>query len=905
MYKRQEKQRALPSQALLQRTRRSRDRIEQRAYTNVGEALNELPLFRPLVSPATQQAVGGNIGARVLDLRGLGGVRTLVLLDGKRFIPSTTIGTVDVNLIPSAIVKRTEVVTGGASAAYGSDAVAGVVNFILDRQMEGLKASVQYGGSARGDAQEKNVSLAFGTAFAGGAGHSVTAFEVNDADGMGDCYTRDWCPTEQLVPNYSPAVNGLASNLRVGPDSPGNLNQDGLISTGALRGTTFNSDGTLRMNRYGTTFGTKADPVFTLGGDGTYENGYLQGILLMPPVRRVNVYQHFNYAFSDSLRANLDLSYGQVKGTIIGSEARSTGFSIKRDNAFLPAGLATAMDANGLAAVTLGRVFGDLGGAVDNSFNRTYRMVASLEGDIGANWSWDAYFQHAENKFKQNYTGNVVIARMNNAIDAVVNGNGNVVCRINADASAANDDPACVAFNLFGRGNSSLGAQAYVAPSGYQTIKTTEDVFAANLRGDLVSLPAGALAVAAGVEHRSDKLVGDADALSAANSFWSFNGKAISGKVDVTEGYLEAVAPLLKDVSFAKKLELNGAMRRTSYDRSSPGKASSSTDVTTWKGGLVYEPADQLRLRVTQSRDIRAPNLTEMFGPVQSGRVLVTNPFTTPATNGLQVTSLTGGNPALQPEKADTFTAGVVLTPMWEAAPALRLSVDYFRVQIDGAIGSLGAQTVINRCFAGATEFCPFITKDASNSISVVQDVQQNVNRLISRGVDLELSYATGPLKYGRLDYRLLATRYLELSTKDSAGVTDRAGQTGYRPGGSSGVPRSIVDGNVTWSLDRTTAALHLKYIPKGILDVLYKGPEDKGYVNTLPNSVSSNRVDSRMYVDASASYRLRDGVEVFGAINNLFDKDPPLAASAQGGTNQVYFDPIGRYFKVGVRVKM
>lgn len=167
------------------------DLFEQRATTNVADALNELPLFRPLVTPATQQAVGGNVGARVLDLRGLGGERTLVLVDGKRFVPSTQRGTVDINLIPSALVQRTEIVTGGASAAYGSDAVAGVVNFILDRDFEGLKGTAQYGIAEAGDNEEYFASLAYGTKFADGRGHFMIAGEYSNNEGMGDCYQRD------------------------------------------------------------------------------------------------------------------------------------------------------------------------------------------------------------------------------------------------------------------------------------------------------------------------------------------------------------------------------------------------------------------------------------------------------------------------------------------------------------------------------------------------------------------------------------------------------------------------------------------------------------------------------------------------------------------------------------------
>jgi len=879
-------------------------RLEQRGQTNVADALNELPSFRPLVTPATQQAAGGNVGARVLDLRGLGATRTLVLLDGKRFIPSTTVGTIDVNLIPSALISRTEVVTGGASAAYGSDAVAGVVNFILDKKFTGLKASIQAGTSQRSDAKNFNATAAFGKAFADGRGHFIISGEYDNSTKIGDCYSRSWCPNEQLVSNSPAGSGGLPANLRVGPDAPGNLNQDGLINTtsGPLRGITFNPDGTTRNYRYGQIFGTNLSPVFTLGGEGTYENGYLQGINLLPPVNRVTAFSHFDYEFSDRLRVGLDLSYGRVKGTVIGSEARNAAITVTRANAFLPAQVAAIMDANNITSFTMGRVFGDLGGAVDHSDNQTYRVVLSAEGRITDTWSWDAYYQYGKNKFEQNYTGNVVLARLNNAMNAV-NIPGGVACAINADAITTNDDPACAPFNVFGRGRSSAAARAYVAPSGFQTADTREDVVAGNVHGDLFTLPGGPLSIAAGGEYRSDRIVGTADALSSTNQFWSFNGKAINGKIEVTEGYAEAVAPLLKDAPLVHNLELNGAARRTRYERSSPGRASSSTSVTTWKFGGVYEPIEQIRIRATRSRDIRAPNITELFGPVTSGRVTILDPQNAGAQ--IQIDSLSGSNPVLSPETANTWTAGVVLSPGFSFARSFKLSVDYYDVDIQGAISTLGAQVVINRCAQGATEFCPFISRNGAGQLTLVQDVLQNVNRQKNRGIDIEASYQHNLGRFGGLDFRVLATHYLELSTKDSVGITDRVGQTGYRPGTTTGVPNWIVDGLVTWNLNKLTLGAHGRYISPGTFDVTLVGPEDPGYSITSPSSVSSNRVGGRFYMDLSASFRASDRLEFFGVVNNVFDRKPPLAASAQGGTNQVYFDPIGIYFKGGVRLRM
>ena len=874
------------------------ERLQQRAITNVGDALNELPSFRPLVTPATQQAVGGNIGARVLDLRGLGGTRTLVLLDGKRFVPSTTQGTIDVNLIPSSIINRTEVVTGGASAAYGSDAVAGVVNFIIDKNFEGFKGTVQAGISQRGDAGERNIQAAYGTKFSEGRGHFVIAGEYNDSDGMGDCYTRSWCPKEQLVGNTPAGYDGLPASIRTGPAGTGTLSSGGLIvaNSGPLRGLAFNPDGTTHDYDFGTIYGTNPSPLFTKGGEESSRNGFLDGILLIPPVKRFIAYAHTDYEFSDALKANLDLSYGEVKGMVIGSVARST-VTINRNNAYLPDGVAAIMDQNDITSFTLGRAFMDLGGSVNHSRNRTYRAVLSLEGDLGGGWKWDAYYQYGRNKFRQDYSGNIIASRVTNAADAVQVGN-QVVCGINADASTANDDPSCVPMNIFGAGNISADAAAYIAPSGYQTTNTTEHVVAGNLNGSLFALPGGDFSVATGFEYRNDKAVGTADALSTANAFWSFNGKAVTGQIEVIEGYVEAVAPILKDMPFADTLELNGAVRQTHYRRSSPNLDTTSVDATTWKLGAVYAPVPELRFRATRSRDIRAPNLTELFGPVTAGRVTIVDPQNGGAQ--VQVNSLSGANLTLNPEKADTWTAGVVVMPDWNFLRSLRLSVDYYDIKIKGAISTLGAQVVVDRCNQGVTALCSYVSRDGDGNLLQVQDVLQNVSEIVNRGIDFEVSYNTGIGNLGSLDFRLLATKYLKLSV----GGVDRTGQTGYRPGTTTGVPDYIIDGTVAWNKDAFTLSAHGKYIPRGIFDTTLVGPEDDGYSASLSNSVNSNRVASRFYLDLSANLRVNENFELFGVVNNVFDKNPPLAASAQGGTNQVYFDPIGRYFKAGARVK-
>jgi iron complex outermembrane receptor protein len=897
------------------------ERFEQRAIPNVGDALNELPAFRASATPATQQLAGGNVGARLLDLRGLGPVRTLVLVDGRRFVASTPQGSIDTNLIPSALIERVEVVTGGASAAYGSDAVAGVVNFIMNRKLEGVKASASYGSSERSDNESYTSSLAGGTGFLGDRGHIVGAVEFENDKGMGDCYTRSWCGQEWLNLGNSPAgtagrpANNIQSNVHTATFS-----QDGVINSPAaafpLRGITFNHDGSTRPFQYGEIYGTTLNPLFMKGGEGQGENAFIQGFRISVPVKRTTLYTHTDFNFTGSTHGGLDLSYGRVEGNVLSSEYRDNAGSVSNPNSFgaiktgnpyLPASLQAQMTAANIKSFNLGRSFGDIGNADANAVNKTFRVVASLKGNVNDNWSWDGYYEYGNNNFRQDDTNNVDVLRIRNAIDAVRNSSGQIVCAINADASTANDDPGCAPFNPFGRNNFSAAARAYVTPLGFQTTVSKQNVLSANIQGDLFKTWAGPVSLAAGLEGRRDEIRGDADPISKANGFFVLNGQAVAGRVDVREGYVETNIPLATMAPFARTIELNGAVRRTHYSRSSPGVADTSVSVTTWKAGAVWEPVEAVRFRATRSRDIRAPNLFELFGPRSTGLASLTDP-----TNGRQSNPATvsGSNSTLVPEIADSWTAGVVLRPTWSWLENLQMSVDYYDIKIGQAIGTLGAQTIVNRCFQGATEFCSLIDRDpVSNEVVNVRDVLLNVNAQITRGVDFEADYkvALGE-RSGQLDFRLLTTYVKDLITIDTAGSTQRAGLTGWRAGTQPGLPKYLIDTLTTWSKGPLSLSMHNRYVPPGKYNTAFVGPEDPGYSIYLTNSSNINHVAGRAYTDLSGQWALRKlaangAVVVFASVNNVFNAEPPLAPSGSGNGNFILFDPVGRAYRLGVRV--
>lgn len=880
--------------------------------TNIADGLNQLPSFRASASPSNVGSGGGNVGARILDLRALGAPRTLVLVDGRRFVPSTGEGTVDINLIPSGLVQRTEVVTGGASAVYGSDAVAGVVNFILDRKFTGLKAEIQSGFSQRADDVNWFASVTGGFKV-GDRGNFVVSAEYEDNSGLGGCYeARSWCAQEPSIVGNTPAGAGgfpssiITSDVHVSTMSPtGLINRSlnaqgvaiGTVANDPLRGTTFTTNGTpTRFN-----YGQFAGPLFMVGGDGHGKNPFLSSLLLKVPVERHTVYGSFNYEVADNVNAYVDASWGRVSGRTQSSTFRDFNGSIigniKIDNPYIPQSVRQTMVANGISQLQLGRSGFDFGSPIGISTTETFRIVTGLDGKLGNGWRWDVYYQYGKTNFRQDTYNVPINARMKNAVDAVSSG-GNIVCRINADASTANDDPSCAPLNLFGEGQFTEAARNYVIGAGFQTTENKQHVVAANLSGDLFSITSRPVGFSVGAEYRKNTISGATDAISQNLGFWVLNGQAVSGQQTVKEGYGEIVVPLLDD-TFVKSLELNGAVRYTDY--------SDSGGVTTWKAGATFEPISGIRFRVTQSRDIRAPNLNELRGPQQKTTIGLTDPLTGLQTNPVVIR---GSNTDLVPEKADSFTAGVVLSPGGGGAfSRMRLSVDYYNIQVKEAIGQLGAATIVQRCFDGATELCNLVLRDANRNITQVNDVLINANSVKTRGIDVEFAYRQPLGSMGDLNLRVLSTIYLDLITVDSAGATERAGQTGSRSGTLLGVPNYTIDGTIAWSNGPFTITSQNRYIPAGGFNVAFIGPDDARYSITDSRSVNNNRVPGRYYMNLAASYRIalrgNQELELFGAINNLFDNSPPPLPSFNLGTNQVLFDPIGRAFKIGARVKL
>ncbi|MGC1269716.1 MAG: TonB-dependent receptor [Croceibacterium sp.] len=873
------------------------DQIEAVAPTQVQDILALVPSFRTTGQPASATTYA--------DLRGIGAQRTLVLVDGRRHVSTFSDGTVDLGVIPTILVSRTEVVTGGASASWGSDAVAGVINLILKDDLQGIEGTAQGGISDYGDAENYLFSLAAGTDFAGGRGHFLIGGEYSRDYGIRGLQqphtSRPWTGRGS-VGNSAFATNQQPGTLYSEDVRRADVSTGGLITSGPLRGLQFGPGGTTSQFGFGQVYGNNM-----IGGTDNFGDAPTPGGDLKFPFERYTVMGRASYDVTDSFSLFAEGTFAHVLSGGLAQPARNNGavsgaanctstvlvsalgsIQVPISNPYLSAAVKQQMQNANVTCFNMGRVFMDPGMGeftVRDGSPAIYRGVVGAEGALFGNWRWDAYYQFGRNKFEQRRDGNVNVANFRRAIDAVAVGS-NILCRVNADVSTTNDDPACQPFNLFGNGSPSAAAIAYVTGTSAFDMITKQQVAAFSANGDLLTLPAGPVSAAFGAEYRNEEIDAVADPVSQNNGWHSSNRKGIVGEFNVKEVFGELAVPLIRDVPLGRALDLNLAARFTDY--------SSSGGVTTWKAGLTWEVTDDLRLRATRSRDIRAGNLGELFTPTAVAVTNVRDPRTS-AVNPVPVT--TQGNRSLAPEKADTLTAGIAYQPSW--LPGVRLSVDYYDIKIDGQIGSLAADDILRQCFLeNITVFCDAVTTGNNGLVTGIVRQFENLDRFATRGVDIETSYQTtvadlfGPGE-ADLNFRVLANYTDRLATTAAAtgATTDVAGQLGN--------PHWTVFGSARYKGERLGTSLDLRWYGGGaISNVLIEGLISRDGVNI-------NRVKPTLYTNVTMDYDFSaagdDSLQLFVRVANLFNKAPPFPVTGEGRT---LYDPTGRSYKAGVRFK-
>ena len=911
-------------------------RLQERAKVNIADALNEVPSFQQTQGPSqATRNVSGQQGASTIDLRGLGAGRTLVLVDGRRYVPVAPNGVVDVAVIPTNLVQRIEVVTGGASAQYGSDAIAGVVNFILNDRLEGLKATAQYGFSEEGDALEPSVNIAAGHTFMEGRLHVIGGVDWSKNNGIDSQYERDWGARETGIvslgatrPAGTPA-NVLGDYLQFSAATLG-----GLITSGPLRGTAFDANGAPYQFQYGSLVG----PTLMLGSETgkNYRVSPTSLQRLLNPTERLSSLARLSFNLTDTTQLFTELSFARSEistrgfaaqnlgNTTLGGTAATGGFRITLDNPYLPASIRTQMVANGLTAFNLGRVSTDLGVWHGSATTEVYRAVVGANGSLfGGDWKWNGYLQSGLSD-QSNLMFPINKARLMAAAYAVTGANGQPACApiaTNPYFSAATVPAAelanriadlgtapCVPLNLIGENKNGAAQLDYVRATFDQTVRVRQSVAAVNLSGSPFSAWAGPVSLALGAEFRRDSAYqsADADGVGLRGGFQEFNGTPLNGSNKVVEGYLETGVPLLHDSVFGRALDLNAAVRETHYELSG--------SVTTWKVGATYDPVDWFRFRATKSRDINAPRISQLFSQGGGASFIVTNPA-----NGVTdaVQGRTNGNPDLVPEVADTFTGGIVFTPEWDWGTGLRASVDYYSIKIKGVISALQPPQIIDRYYRlGQTQYASYFLFDNSPlGFSRITGQNLNLNQLKASGVDFEVDYRrslAGLQLPGQLGIAALASFANELATIDQSGsvitVTDRVGST--TGAGTQGGPIPKWRGTVTldYDLGRFGAALQARAF-KGIrANSNLVGPDQPNYSPTLNNSINDNHAPGGAYYNLRLRYDLRnedeDLIQMYVNVDNLLDKDPPAYALSLTSAGGIPYDFVGRAVKVGVRVQ-
>ena len=928
--------------------------ITAQAQPNIYAAVIQLPSL--MGSQGTQNNTGGtgggNNGLSSFAMRGLGSIRTLTLLDGQRIVPSNVTGIQDVSALPQLLIKRVEVVTGGASASWGSDAITGVVNFLTDTTFEGFKANLQSGISTYGDNSNVLAQMAAGMSFAGGRGHiAVSAeYDFQDGVGIGDYGVgkgpggRTWfTSTAQLRNSIAGTPAGQPQITVAANAQPFLQGRYGIITSGPLQGTAFGEGGQPFQFNYGVgPNGLKGVPPqlnntseaitncfspWCIGGDTSGVFG--GGITVISPLNRANIYSRVSYDLMPNLTVFGTVNFGQAitlnrsvrNIPIFGGYTIQCGNAAGGGNAFLTEnGINQACINNNITSFRFGTDNGAVDdGATVHTWRTQRRFVAGANGNfdlLDTNWTWNTYFEYGivNSRIK---VRTFLYPYFNAAVDSIAGPNGTIICR-----SAAARAQGCVPYNVFGNVPASQATIDWLFGGKYggtsQDTSLKEDAFAISLNGSPFSTWAGPVSIATGFEHRYERYTVIGDPVSTGGpgctalndpllncttgSNW-FNGNFFSGAgaYDVNEGFVEVVAPLLNDTQFGD-VELSVAGRHAQY--------STAGSANTWKVGVTWQtPVDGLRFRALQSRDFRAPNLSELFAAQTVTVGTVTNLFTNLPH---QIQNVSRGNTALKPEISQTTEVGLVYQPAW--LPGFSTSFDYYRIGLKGQISSFNAAQSMALCFAGSAVACTaFITNPPNGDLSLTSTqithaiaTAFNLASTITDGFDVEASYLFDLEDWGipgNFRLRSLATHVS--SFKSDSGIlntvpTQLAGVNG------GAIPLWKVLGVQTYTNDKWSFTLTEQYISDGVLNKQYIQCTSGCPLPTANNpTINNNFIPGALYFHVGASYNLDEHFQVFGKIDNLTNENPPPIAATAANTNAVnpsLYDTAGRMYRIGIR---
>ena len=900
----------------------SEDALELTGFNQVATVLNELPQagIPGSVDTATNFRTSTS-GLNTIDLRNLGEERTLILVNGRRHIGGSAGNPiVDVSMIPAPLVERVEVVTGGASAIYGSEAMAGVINFIMKDDFEGVELYSRYGGTEAGGARDIDVSITAGGNFDGGRGNAVVHVGYSDR-GILESSQRARSAADSTNSSFGPKGNFFTAGV------PVLLAADEVTVLEPAIPAQF-----LTLDESTGLF----DKAFVAAEDGYNRNG---DRLIRVPTERYQFNANLRYDLTEDMTFFSETAYGNLQAfsrlepSIVGqfiSVGSIQNINMPIDNPFLPPELLAVIEAENLERVdrgfdpvtelTMRRRFTEIGPRTSDVQRQIFRTAFGVEGDmpdgVMDGWQYEVYFQYG--RFTQDQTNGGVFNSLNvlQALDTEPDGMGGFQC---ADSLAR--DLGCVPINFFGPNTVTGAALDWISVDNQLTARMEQLAGGVTLTGDLFELPAGTVAMAAGFEWREERSAFNSDALAASGLTSGNTIPNTKGAYDVYELFGEFIIPIIADKPFFESFNIEGAIRYADY--------STIGGTLAWKAAATWSPFEDLRFRGGYNTAIRAPFIDDLFDPgsetfrsfvdpcafggaggvsadddmtvyqVQSATVQA-NCATIPGTATLDpfgqnirsAGGLAAGNPDLTEEKARTYTAGMVYSP--SQVPGLNITVDYFNISIENAINSFTAQTTVDQCVRQPdfpnNPFCDLIQRDPTSGLVLrVDALAINVAEFQASGIDFATDYSFDVGEIG-MNVNFNGTYSLKNDFLPFAGgdIVDSQGEIG--------VPDLKINGTVVADWDKLRVGWSTRFIDG---------------VNVENDQPVFGTVDSFFYHDLYLQYTLdEDGqYEFFAGVDNITDKEPPfLGQGVPGdvtGTNTAadIYDALGRRFYGGFRL--
>ena len=909
--------------------------VALRGVTRVEDLINQLP---QAFAAQGANVSNGATGTATINLRGLGAARTLVLQNGRRLpygSPNST--PADVNQIPAQLIDRVDVLTGGASAVYGSDALAGVVNFIMKSDFEGFRLDGSYNFY-----QHKNDNGTIQNLLRSRAATNPSQFRVPD-ENQEDGYGRE---VTAIIGANSADDRGNVTAFFTYRNNDKVLQRDRDYSacafganaagfTCAGSGTTFPTQFN-NFNGIALTIGANGDFVPYNGNTGAYNFGPLN--YYQRPDERYLLGALGNYEINKHAEVYTELNIMDYS-SVAQIAPSGSFFSVAEVNCANPLlgtqqrtalGCTATQVANGEAvSMFIARRNVEGGGRQDSISSSSLRGVFGVRGEIVEGWSYDVSGVYATVNLARNYKNDFSNERLARATDAVRDADGNIVCRSVVDGT----DPNCVVWNIFQPGGVTQQALDYLQVPLLQDGNTVQQTVTASIQGDTgIKFPTAkeTIKTSFGVEYRSEGI----DAVVSSN-FASGDGAGQGGPTlpfppadfDILDVFMEGQIPILQDLPGAESLSADVAFRRSSY--------STGFDTNTYKLGLAYAPVSSIKARASYQRAARGANVIELFtgqglglydrdndpcgGAIVNGRAqggtgatleqcrrtgLADSRFganlDSPAG---QYNQLTGGNPNLDPETSDTYTLGLVFTPTF--LDGFSLSLDYFDIEVEDYISTVSPITALDQCLeTGQALFCDLVQRDSLGTLWATSDariIATNVNTgsLATKGVDINVNYAFdlaafGLEKYGSVTANLVGTYLQELEIIELPGVTDPYDCVGTY-GAQCGTPtpewrhKARVQWDTPWNLGLAATWRHFGSV--------------KFFGTTVP---VNSEFDAQNYLDLAATYQLNDSANFRIGANNVLDKEPPLsslvgAGFGNGNTYPQVYDALGRYVFMGV----